>query len=39
MFVVHPTLSEGDTVETCRAAEKVLKAATTGDSREGRRAA
>jgi dTDP-4-amino-4,6-dideoxygalactose transaminase len=39
MFVVHPTLSEGDMVETCRAAEKVLKVATTGDSREGRRAA
>ncbi|TDA69505.1 MAG: DegT/DnrJ/EryC1/StrS aminotransferase family protein [Clostridia bacterium] len=28
MFLVHPTLSEGDMRDTCRAMEKVLEAAT-----------
>ena len=39
MFLVHPTLTERDVLDTCRAVEKVLSVATTGHSLEGRRAA
>ena len=39
MFLVHPTLTERDLVDTCRAVEKVLKVATTSDSLGTRRAA
>ena len=39
MFLVHPTLAEDEILDTCRAVEKVLKVATTGDSLGMRRAA
>ncbi len=39
MFLVHPTLTEQDILDTCRAVEKVLREATMGDSQRARRAA
>ena len=39
MFLVHPTLSDGDVLDTCRAVEKVLRVATSGGSTSARRVA